>query len=1089
MKSCENIENKNNLKNTNNNNQMNENNLEEQKDTQFYLITLEDSNGEHQQIRIFKNSDPIEIAFNFCKENNLDFKSMKYIKKNIEKIIKQFDEPNHKLCFLDNSYSSIQELEEENFGSENTFKSKYSVINESNNYKDKKSIGKNINNIQEKNIVIINDNNGNCGESIKSSNIEKNKNEENFDYNADLNSKNELTNIEINKKNNLNINITKEKNIKKENDKNIIVNNNIDDGINNKLNEENKLNKSFRNKNSIDFNDNNSIIEDNLNINLSNKNNILENNNLNELKGKSTTYQSQIKNKEKINNNETLKQDNKGLNRNILVKKIKKHNSKVNFIKLNTNVSSLYHKENSIKINQNIYVKSKIQKLFRCINPKQHLINEEYKIIKKKELNRENNNRADKNDNIMNKTQKISQKLKEKLSEKNEKNFRKSITFISDCNSDLNLKKKKRHDNYNVSNLNNDNNIDLMKINKNKSILESFPSLKNKDKSSSKKSNDLYPKESGSKKKTEKINYNKNTYTPSNLFLKINKNSNSNLTTTLNNPNKNNYSKIKEKQASRNDILDKLKSYTSISNYPKTINKSNLINQNSFIQNQEKLLLKNKSDNKIKRKNKNNVCSKKKNYINHKINIEKKNGALEESQSKSKKISEMKNGLSKIFNNFQDSNNILLNTNYIINKRYRIINSKDKNNMSMNLSRHIHDYNKKTRESPKYKLETKISNNNFLNLTIKDNHVNSNYKTIYNKFNKINNNNNYINNNKDSIYDNPNYKYDIMTNKKIKFYNKLINTHRLNQSIPQKYNTNINNKSRILSSISSNNEIKKKIIFEKKGNITKNNSFFNRKKNRSSRNKEISNSLNISNSLLTTHDKNNKFSDYCLKILGQYYTINNTINITNNNSLLNGFSNNKHITFKKHYIIENNSKINCIKYLFNNLFQFFDKENNGFFIMNYKLKINEIFNNMRINLESKKIFEKMIKILFEINKNNKSLEIGKDKIIINKNIFMKHMIYIFNNKLNTNEKNILSETKREIDKFIKKHFILYHFKPKSSFNELKSNSDYLSSNISCKRNKLKENTFIYTDIKAYDQKKEKKSSSQQKPKYKSFNEL
>ena len=135
MKNNENIENNNSMKNINNNNEIckkNNINLEEGKDTQFYLITLEDSNGEHQQIRIFKNSDPSEIAFNFCKDNNLDFKSMKYIQKNIEKIIKQFDEPNHKLFFLDNSYSSIQELEEENLGSENTFKSKNSAVNENN---------------------------------------------------------------------------------------------------------------------------------------------------------------------------------------------------------------------------------------------------------------------------------------------------------------------------------------------------------------------------------------------------------------------------------------------------------------------------------------------------------------------------------------------------------------------------------------------------------------------------------------------------------------------------------------------------------------------------------------------------------------------------------------------------------------------------------------------------------------------------------------------------------------------------------------------------------------------------------------------
>ena len=96
------------------------NSPEQLKDTQFYLITLEDSNGEHKQIKVFKNSDAAEIAFNFCKENNLDYKSMKYIKKNIQKIIEKFDEPNHKLFFLDNSYSSIQEVDEENLVSENT---------------------------------------------------------------------------------------------------------------------------------------------------------------------------------------------------------------------------------------------------------------------------------------------------------------------------------------------------------------------------------------------------------------------------------------------------------------------------------------------------------------------------------------------------------------------------------------------------------------------------------------------------------------------------------------------------------------------------------------------------------------------------------------------------------------------------------------------------------------------------------------------------------------------------------------------------------------------------------------------------------
>ena len=57
----------------------------------FYLMTLEDDKGGFRYIKIYKNSNPSEIAFNFCKTNNLDFNFMKYIKKNIKTIIKNFD--------------------------------------------------------------------------------------------------------------------------------------------------------------------------------------------------------------------------------------------------------------------------------------------------------------------------------------------------------------------------------------------------------------------------------------------------------------------------------------------------------------------------------------------------------------------------------------------------------------------------------------------------------------------------------------------------------------------------------------------------------------------------------------------------------------------------------------------------------------------------------------------------------------------------------------------------------------------------------------------------------------------------------------
>ena len=185
----------------------NPNTSEESKDTQYYLITLEDSNGEHQQIRIFKNSDAAEIAFNFCKENNLDYKSMKYIKKNIQKIIEQFDEPNHKLFFLDNSYSSIQEVDEENMVSETTL-----LDNEANKEKNgNKNLIKEIKfqnfSDKAKNIVNTNDNNKN-NEINNKNNSEKNKENKNQKL-RDNSSKN------IN--NNMDNNFEKEKNFKNDN--------------------------------------------------------------------------------------------------------------------------------------------------------------------------------------------------------------------------------------------------------------------------------------------------------------------------------------------------------------------------------------------------------------------------------------------------------------------------------------------------------------------------------------------------------------------------------------------------------------------------------------------------------------------------------------------------------------------------------------------------------------------------------------------------------------------------------------------------------------------------------------------------------
>ena len=88
------------------------------KEMPFYLMTLEDNFGECKQIKIYQDSDPFELSYNFCKENNLDFESMKYIKKNIKEIIKRFSDNEKKESNFINSDSIYELVDEENFDGE-----------------------------------------------------------------------------------------------------------------------------------------------------------------------------------------------------------------------------------------------------------------------------------------------------------------------------------------------------------------------------------------------------------------------------------------------------------------------------------------------------------------------------------------------------------------------------------------------------------------------------------------------------------------------------------------------------------------------------------------------------------------------------------------------------------------------------------------------------------------------------------------------------------------------------------------------------------------------------------------------------------
>ena len=177
--------------------------------------------------------------------------------------------------------------------------------------------------------------------------------------------------------------------------------------------------------------------------------------------------------------------------------------------------------------------------------------------------------------------------------------------------------------------------------------------------------------------------------------------------------------------------------------------------------------------------------------------------------------------------------------------------------------------------------------------------------------------------------------------------------------------------------------------------------------------KKHENIYDISNSysLLINSEKTQKNDDYNLNVLDQYYTINNTINITNNNSMMND-------NYNKEKLNKDDKVLNLAKKLYQNL----DKDNIGFLILNSKQKLNHNFikNNLLLNKDQKKIIEKVFLFLFEIHKRNNNYELDEDKIIINEKSFKKLVKYIFINKLNYNERNVFLSIENNSNFFNKK---------------------------------------------------------------------
>ena len=345
-------------------NNIKENNINEEiTEEPIYVMTLALEQGKSEKIEIFSNSDPTELAYNFCSKNNLDYDALDYLKEQITNLLESYAKNENYEDYINNNENEcINEIEEvkedqefnitenykENLNSQITtesinkensdYKNYKEEINskEYEDYRNKNEINNDIKNDinEEKNNKIINNNAG--GYFIKKNNK----------------TKEEITNLQRIKNDELfsnDKNRSKRRNYKINED--IIIgigdyNNNKDNKINNISGKNDKEEiKSYKNIT------NNFNQETKTNTN----NNIIQNDE------EEKTYLYSPKNEQNIYNN--IK------NKNLLKEEKKKNNKKINKIKPKENI---YKNRSVLKSTQ---IKKEIDKEY-SFKP---MINDNYK--------------------------------------------------------------------------------------------------------------------------------------------------------------------------------------------------------------------------------------------------------------------------------------------------------------------------------------------------------------------------------------------------------------------------------------------------------------------------------------------------------------------------------------------------------------------------------------------------------------------------------------------------------------------------------------------------------------------------------------
>ena len=109
-----------------------ENKYEENFDEPIYVMTLALEQGKSEKIEIFANSNPDELAYDFCNRNNLDFNALDYLKEQISNLLESYaKETNDKDANEEMNISEIEEAQEDlEFNLSENYKEKSNIHND-----------------------------------------------------------------------------------------------------------------------------------------------------------------------------------------------------------------------------------------------------------------------------------------------------------------------------------------------------------------------------------------------------------------------------------------------------------------------------------------------------------------------------------------------------------------------------------------------------------------------------------------------------------------------------------------------------------------------------------------------------------------------------------------------------------------------------------------------------------------------------------------------------------------------------------------------------------------------------------------------